>query len=170
MIPIGTSRVGFLASSAWVETESKPMYAKKMMAAPEAIPLKPFGAKGVQCSGLTNLKLTKTKKASTTSLIATIQKLKLADSRIPHTSTTVSLAVPPVMVSEDFGRFGDDVTPKIPVFLYWLGSVDPSRVAQFAKDGKTLPTLHSSGYYPLPRPTIATGIMTMSSGLLGLMK
>ena len=80
------------------------------------------------------------------------------------------IKVSPVMVSEDFGRFGDDVTPKIPVFLYWLGSVDPSRVAQFTKDGKTLPTLHSSGYYPLPRPTIATGIMTMSSGLIGLMK
>ncbi len=78
--------------------------------------------------------------------------------------------VPPVMVSEDFGRFGDDVTPKIPVFLYWLGSVDPKRIEQFKAENRTLPTLHSSTYYPLPRPTIETGVTTMCSGLMGLMK
>ena len=38
MIPIGTSRCGRRASSAWVETESKPMYEKKMIAAPASIP------------------------------------------------------------------------------------------------------------------------------------
>jgi hypothetical protein len=38
MMPMGTSLFGFFASSAWVETESKPMYAKKMTAAPESIP------------------------------------------------------------------------------------------------------------------------------------
>jgi hypothetical protein len=38
MIPIGMSRRGFLASSAWVLTASNPMYAKKMMAAPAIIP------------------------------------------------------------------------------------------------------------------------------------
>jgi hypothetical protein len=38
MMPIGTSRFGFLASSACVETESKPMYAKKMIAAPAIMP------------------------------------------------------------------------------------------------------------------------------------
>jgi amidohydrolase len=80
------------------------------------------------------------------------------------------IKVPPVMVSEDFGRFGDDVTPKIPVFMYWLGSVDPKRIEQFKKDGKTLPSLHSSSYFPLPRPTIETGILTMSSALMNLMK
>jgi amidohydrolase len=78
--------------------------------------------------------------------------------------------VPPVMVSEDFGRFGDDVTPKIPVFMYWLGSVDPKRIEQFKTDNKNLPSLHSSTYFPLPRPTIETGITTMCSGLMGLMK
>jgi amidohydrolase len=78
--------------------------------------------------------------------------------------------VPPVMVSEDFGRFGDDVTPKIPVALFWLGSVDPKRIEQYKKEGKTLPSLHSSTYFPLPRPTIVTGINTMTHTLLGLMK
>ncbi len=38
MIPIGTSRCGFFASSDCVETASKPMYAKKIVAAPASIP------------------------------------------------------------------------------------------------------------------------------------
>ena len=38
MMPIGTSRCGLRASSAWVDTESKPMYAKKIMAAPASTP------------------------------------------------------------------------------------------------------------------------------------
>ena len=38
MMPIGTSRCGFFASSACVETESNPMYAKKMRAAPAIMP------------------------------------------------------------------------------------------------------------------------------------
>ena len=37
-MPIGTSRCGFLASSACVDTESNPIYAKKMMAAPASTP------------------------------------------------------------------------------------------------------------------------------------
>ncbi len=37
-MPTGTSRCGFFASSVCVETESKPMYAKKMMAAPASMP------------------------------------------------------------------------------------------------------------------------------------
>ena len=59
------------------------------MAAPVAIPWKPLGANGCQCAGFTYLKLTRTKNPSTTSLMATIQKLKLADSRMPQTRTIV---------------------------------------------------------------------------------
>ena len=45
MMPNGRSRDGFLASSAVVETASKPMYAKKMKAAPPNIPANPNGKK-----------------------------------------------------------------------------------------------------------------------------
>ena len=38
MMPIGTSLAGRRASSEWTETESKPMYAKKMIAAPAIMP------------------------------------------------------------------------------------------------------------------------------------
>lgn len=79
------------------------------------------------------------------------------------------IKVPPVMVSEDFGIFGDG-EPKIPVCLYWLGSIDPKRVEQYKNEGKTLPSLHSSNYFPLPRPSIEIGVKTMCAGILELMK
>ena len=53
MMPIGMSRCGFFVSSAAVETASKPMYAKKMIAAADEIPVQPFGANGVQFAGFT---------------------------------------------------------------------------------------------------------------------
>ena len=51
--PMGKFLCGFLVSSAAVEIASKPIYAKKIINAPEIIPWKPFGAKGVQFSGFT---------------------------------------------------------------------------------------------------------------------
>src|SRR5215510_11335543 len=53
MIPIGRSRRGFLASSAVVDTASKPMYAKKATAAAAIMPDQPYGANGDQFPGLT---------------------------------------------------------------------------------------------------------------------
>src|SRR5580704_6452434 len=46
-IPIGTSRFGALHSSLAVETESKPMYVKKMIDPPANTPGHPFGENGV---------------------------------------------------------------------------------------------------------------------------
>ena len=48
MMPIGISRCGFFASWAAVETASKPIYAKKMTAAPVTTPLKPYGMNSAQ--------------------------------------------------------------------------------------------------------------------------
>ena len=44
IIAIGKSLCGFFVSSAAVETASKPIYAKKIIKAPEKIPSIPFGA------------------------------------------------------------------------------------------------------------------------------
>ena len=46
MMPMGTSRLGFLHSSLAVETESNPIYVKKMMEPPASTPVKPFGENG----------------------------------------------------------------------------------------------------------------------------
>jgi hypothetical protein len=53
IMPIGMSFWGLRHSSAAVETASKPMYAKKIRAAPVPMPAQPLGAKGCQLAGLT---------------------------------------------------------------------------------------------------------------------
>jgi len=75
---------------------------------------------------------------------------------------------PPVMGSEDFGRFALE-GHQIPACMIWLGAVDPAKVAKSKVDGTTLPSLHSSLFAPLPEPTIRTGVKAMSAAVLDLM-
>src|SRR5262249_1189032 len=60
---------------------------------------------------------------------------------------------PPVMGGEDFSRYGRE---EVPIFLYFLGTQPPARVAEAAREGKSLPSLHSDQFYPVPEPTIKT--------------
>jgi hippurate hydrolase len=48
--------------------------------------------------------------------------------------------------------------------------VAQEKIAQFKKDGKELPTLHSSKFAPVPEPTIRTGIIGMTTAVMELMK
>jgi hippurate hydrolase len=74
---------------------------------------------------------------------------------------------PVIMGGEDFSRYG--LNGEIPVFMYFLGSVPPERVAASKKEGgRPLPGAHTDGYYPLPEPTIRTGVKTMSLAVLNL--
>jgi hippurate hydrolase len=72
---------------------------------------------------------------------------------------------PPSMGGEDFSRFG---LAGVPTFYYHLGSVEPERVEAAAKGGPALPPTHSAYYYPVPEPTIRTGVLTMSLAVLEL--
>lgn len=74
----------------------------------------------------------------------------------------------PVMGGEDFGIFSIDNT--IPLCIFWLGAVDPLKIEKSKKDGTPLPSLHSSQFAPMSEPTIRTGIKTMTSAVLELMK
>ncbi len=74
----------------------------------------------------------------------------------------------PIMGSEDFGRFGLD--HQIPISMFWLGAVDPVKVAESKKAGTPLPSLHSSLFEPLPEPTLRTGVKAMTSAVLELMR
>ncbi len=76
---------------------------------------------------------------------------------------------PPIMGSEDFGRFGLD-RHQIPTCMFWLGAVDPVKVAKSKQSGTPLPSTHSSLFEPLPEPTIRTGVKAMTSAVLELMK
>jgi hippurate hydrolase len=69
-----------------------------------------------------------------------------------------------LMVSEDFGHFGLD--RKIPICMINVGAVDPELIAS----GKRLPSLHSSGFKPLPEPTLRGGIKAMTLAVLELLR
>jgi hippurate hydrolase len=75
-------------------------------------------------------------------------------------------ARPPVMGGEDFSRYGK---AGVPIFMFWLGTITPERLADAARDGGTpLPSLHSDMFYPVPESTIRTGVLTMSHAVLNL--
>jgi len=76
--------------------------------------------------------------------------------------------IPPVMASEDFGRYS--LEHQIPSLLFNLGAVEPAKVAASKQSGKPLPSLHSSLFAPLPEPTLRTGVRAMTSVVLELMK
>jgi amidohydrolase len=76
----------------------------------------------------------------------------------------------PTMGGEDFGRYGTDGEPRIPIFMYRLGSVLPDRVAESKRDGgRPLPSLHSSKYLP-QREAIKTGVTTMTAAAVDLLR
>jgi amidohydrolase len=76
---------------------------------------------------------------------------------------------PAVMGSEDFGQFGLE-GHKIPTFMFMVGAIDTDRIAASQKTGVPLPSLHSSLFWPVPEPTIRTGVRAMSVAVLELMK
>ncbi len=79
------------------------------------------------------------------------------------------LTTKPVMGGEDFGRFPKHLN--VPGFIFWLGSVDRDVFeASRRPGGPPLPSLHSSRYYPDPQPTIKTGVKSMTSVALSLLK
>jgi hippurate hydrolase len=72
--------------------------------------------------------------------------------------------IDPLMVSEDFGRFGLD--RQIPIAMLNVGAVDPAKIAS----GARLPSLHSSEFAPVPEPTLRGGIKAMTLSALELLR
>jgi amidohydrolase len=73
---------------------------------------------------------------------------------------------PPVMGGEDFSRYG---RAGVPIFMFFLGTQAPATVAAAEKEGRSLPSLHSDSFAPVPEPTIKTGVLTMSLAVLNLL-
>jgi hippurate hydrolase len=72
----------------------------------------------------------------------------------------------PNMGSEDFSRYHQQ---GIPIFMFQLGTLPPEQVAEGKREGGTpLPSLHSDLYYPIPDPSMKTGILAMSTAILNL--
>jgi len=77
--------------------------------------------------------------------------------------------VEPTMGGEDFSEYSLP-DHSIPAVDFHIGAVDPEKIARFKKEGKELPSLHSSKFAPVPEPTIRIGIVGMTSAVLELMK
>jgi hypothetical protein len=73
------------------------------------------------------------------------------------------------MASEDFCRFALEDS-QIPICQFSLGAVDPAKLAESRRTGVALPGLHSSSWAPIPEPTLRTGVKSMTSAVLDLMK
>ena len=79
------------------------------------------------------------------------------------------LEVDPVMGGEDFSRYGR-TAHDVPVYLYWVGTIDPERyAAATAPGGPGLPSLHSPLFWPEPVEAIRTGVRAMTTGALELL-
>src|SRR5216117_2682214 len=77
--------------------------------------------------------------------------------------------VEPTMGGEDFSEYSLP-DHSIPAVDFHIGAVDPEKIAQFKREGKELPSLHSSKFAPVPEPTIRVGVIGMTSAVLELMK
>jgi amidohydrolase len=75
----------------------------------------------------------------------------------------------PVMGSEDFGLFGLE-GHQIPTLMLRVGAIDADRIANSKKTGVPLPSLHSALFWPVPEPTIRTGVKAMTLAVMELMK
>lgn len=75
----------------------------------------------------------------------------------------------PTMAGEDFSGYSLP-DHSIPACDFWIGAVDPAKIADNKKTGTPLPSLHSSKFAPVPEPTIRVGIIGMSSAVLELLK
>jgi len=67
-------------------------------------------------------------------------------------------ATPAVMGGEDFAHYSR-TEAKIPSFIFWLGGVEPEKVAS----GQPLPSLHSPLFAPDADAAIATGVKAMTA-------
>jgi len=75
----------------------------------------------------------------------------------------------PIMGAEDFGLFGRTEN-RIPICMFWLGTVEPERLKGSQPDDKPLPPLHSSRFLPVIEPTLKTGINAMTAAVLELLR
>lgn len=73
----------------------------------------------------------------------------------------------PLLGGEDFSRYGLE---GVPSFFFFLGTLPPERI-QGMKAGKLPPiSLHSDLYFPIPEPSMRTGVLSMSMAALHLLR
>lgn len=74
----------------------------------------------------------------------------------------------PTSVSEDFARYGK-TEEKIPVSIFWLGTVSREVSERGAREGKMQPMLHNAGYFPEFSLPYQTGVSAMTRSCIELL-
>ena len=73
---------------------------------------------------------------------------------------------PPITASEDFSEYGRD---GVPLFMMWVGAIEPGKWKAAKQSGERLPSLHSSVFAPDREPTLKTAILAESTMVLSLL-
>ena len=71
--------------------------------------------------------------------------------------------IPPISASEDFGAFGTEWP--VPSVFWTIGGTDPDAYRQAKETGRLseLPTNHNPRFAPVIRPTLETGVETLTA-------
>jgi hippurate hydrolase len=77
------------------------------------------------------------------------------------------LQVEPSTGAEDFALYGR-TGEKLPIAMFWLGTVNPATYEDYKRKGITGPSLHNPQFYPDFEPTYKTGVLGMSRVILDL--
>ena len=75
----------------------------------------------------------------------------------------------PVMGGEDFSRYTLE-DRSVPTFMFWLGAVERAKMERYQREGRSLPSLHSSQFAPSAPKTLKTGVQALTSAVLHLLK
>jgi len=54
--------------------------------------------------------------------------------------------------------------------MFWLGAMNPVKLAEAQKTGSFLPGPHTSRFEPVPEPTLRTGVFAMTSVAIALLQ
>ena len=77
------------------------------------------------------------------------------------------IEVMPVTAGEDFSRYGR-TAEKVPIAMFWLGTVEPEAYQDHLENGPSLPGLHNPQYYPSFDLSYTTGVRALSRAVLDL--
>ena len=79
------------------------------------------------------------------------------------------VVAPPIMPGEDFSRYRRADPAHVQSVMFWVGGERPEVIAKAARDGTTLPSLHSPFWAPDAEKVIATAAEALTSSAMRLM-
>ena len=77
--------------------------------------------------------------------------------------------VPPIMPGEDFSRYRRADPAHVQSVMFWVGGERPEVIAKAAKEGATLPSLHSPFWAPDAEKVIGTAAEALAASAMRLM-